>query len=455
MLHGSVIFTAVYDSLLFASRNLLVSDTTVCIDGFNLALPKGTGVATYGRTLAGALKALNCNVDILYGLNVSNTSPPALKEVQFFNELGAGNPVRYPKALSPRWWRQVAQWQKWGMDEIKISGQVELRGTESWLPAHDKVFNVTTLFERAHHYYKRTNRFATIHFPSPPKIMHWTYPLPIRVANSINIYTIHDLVPLRLPQTTLDNKKDYFRLIKKICKGNDPIVTVSQSSKKEIISFFPHAEERIYNTYQTIDREFLHPSLDTNAGTEEIKKIFGIVPDSYFLFFGSLEPKKNIGRLIEAFLMSSSNRKLVIVGAMAWKNESELRFMQRGIDLHRILYIDYLPGRLLVAMLRNARALLFPSIAEGFGLPVLEAFACGTPVMCSHEGGLAEVAADSALIVDAYDMRSIIAGINALDVRDDLCEELRLMGEIQAALFSEEKYAQRLQNAYDHIQHRS
>lgn len=425
-----------------------MSKITVCIDGFNLALPKGTGVATYARTLAATLKMSQYNVDLLYGLNIPHDSPSSLKEVEFFNELGGVTPLYFAKMFSSRWWQQIGRRSGWDADEIKISGRVELRCTESRLPPHNKVFNITALYERAHRYYRRTNKFLTLRFPSPPSIMHWTYPLPIRVENAINIYTIHDLVPLRLPQTTLDNKKDYFNLINKITRSNSPIVTVSNSSKEEIESFFPNAKGKIYNGYQTTDGFFSSSSQDESA---EIKKIFDVQPNSYFIFFGSLEPKKNIGRLIEAFLMSATDRKLVIVGAMGWKNETELRFMQRGIDLQRIIYVDYLPARLLVAMLKNARALLFPSIAEGFGLPVLEAFTAGVPVMCSREGGLAEVASDAALIVDAYDVQSIVVGINALDKDNDLCIKLKDRGKLRSEFFSEKNYALRLKEIYNSI----
>lgn len=176
-------------------------------------------------------------------------------------------------------------------------------------------------------------------------------------------------MPLHLPQTTLDNKTYYFNLIKKIVLSGDPIITVSNASKNEITSFYPKAANNIYNTYQTIDQDL---SLMTPEENIDIEKLFNVTPLSYFMFFGSLEPKKNIGRIIEAFLSSSTNKKLVIVGAMGWKNENELRFLKHGIQTGRILYIDYLPSQMLFALLRNAYALLFPSIAEGFGLPVLK-----------------------------------------------------------------------------------
>lgn len=419
---------------------------SVCIDGFNLALPKGTGVATYGRSLAKTLYAAGYDISLLYGLDIPASKNEILREVLFFNALG-GNEQKSERSGNPilNKTKKIINSFNWKAINIPLSGHVETRGMGHWLPPHHQLYNLRNLFKRAHSYYKRTGRFAHITLPSPPDIMHWTYPLPIRVKNSINLYTIHDLVPLHLPQTTLDNKTYYFNLIKKIVLSGDPIITVSNASKNEITSFYPKAANNIYNTYQTIDQDL---SLMTPEENIDIEKLFNVTPLSYFMFFGSLEPKKNIGRIIEAFLSSSTNKKLVIVGAMGWKNENELRFLKHGIQTGRILYIDYLPSQMLFALLRNAYALLFPSIAEGFGLPVLEAFKCGTPVITSAEGGLFDVAKGAGLIVDPYSVPSIVRGINSLDQNEALYMELQKKGAQQFVLFSQEKYATRLQEVY-------
>lgn len=424
---------------------------SICIDGFNLALPKGTGVATYGRNLALALHKLGYTTDILYGLNISCKASAALQEVLFFNELGGNTPHNRPKAFSPKWWKKLLESDRKQPLPIKLSGRVDTRSFSKNLPIHSALYNLDNVFERAARYYRRTKKFMTIHMPDPPQIMHWTYPLPIRLAGAVNVYTIHDLVPLRLPQTTLDDKTYYFRLIKSICESGDSIFTVSEASRRDIIQFFPESKKRVFNTYQTIEPPQKLEEEEFSKEKSEIEALFGLVTDEYFIFFGSLEPKKNIGRLIEAFLSSGARRRLVIVGAMAWKTEGELRFLQRGIDLGRIVHLEYLSHFMLMALVRNARALLFPSIAEGFGLPVLEAFSVGLPVLCSSEGGLAEVAGSAAYIVDAYDITSIINGITFLDKSNDLCAELRLKGQEQYLKFSQEKYCNTLFEIYNYL----
>lgn len=424
---------------------------SVCLDGFNLALPKGTGVATYGRSLAKTLYAANYNISLLYGLDIPNSKNEILKEVLFFNLLGSGAKAENEKKNCLQKIKKMVNSFNWKATNIPVSGRVEIRGMDHWLPPHHQLFNLRNLFNRAHFYYKRTGNFAEITLPSTPHIMHWTYPLPIKVKGAINVYTIHDLVPLRLPQTTLDNKTYYYKLIKKIVSDKNPIITVSEASKNEIISFYPDAVDNLYNTYQTVDPEIssiLHREDNSNI---DIEKLFHISPLSYFIFFGSLEPKKNIGRIIEAFLSSSTNKRLVIVGAMGWKNEQELRFLQKGIESNRILYMDYLPSSMLFALLRNAYALLFPSIAEGFGLPVLEAFRCGTPVLTSEEGGLHDVAGGAALIVDPYKVSSITQGINQLDNNVTLHNDLKKRGEMRYNIFAQKEYESRIQKAYHFI----
>jgi glycosyltransferase involved in cell wall biosynthesis len=192
----------------------------------------------------------------------------------------------------------------------------------------------------------------------------------------------------------------------------------------------------------------------------QVEGVFRLGWKSYFLYFGAIEPKKNIGRLIEAYLASGVHGPLVIAGKLAWKAEQELRLLADGtlnyleqVDRHilqrqRIRRIDYTPFPLLVALIRGARAVLFPSLYEGFGLPVLEAMQLGTPVMTSHGGALREVAGDAALLVDPYDTLAMAGAIAALEKQDDLRADLAARGRVRATEFSGEHYAQRVEELY-------
>jgi glycosyltransferase involved in cell wall biosynthesis len=201
--------------------------------------------------------------------------------------------------------------------------------------------------------------------PDPPHIMHWTYPLPIKLEGAHNIYTIHDLVPLRLPHTTLDDKGYYLALIRGCIAHASRICTVSDSSRADILRLFPQAAGKVTNTYESID--ISTESVPEGAELDDfLHGVFGLKTRGYFLFFGSLEPKKNIGRLLEAYLSAGITAPLVIVGAQAWKSERELGLLK--LHNHRleggpqIRQIDYLPFATLLRLISGARAVVFPSM---------------------------------------------------------------------------------------------
>jgi glycosyltransferase involved in cell wall biosynthesis len=416
------------------------------VDGYNLALKRGTGIASYARTLTFNLRQMGHQVDVIYGMNISARTSIDLREVIFFDSLDQDHNAKMPKVFSANWFAtRRGEWFGFDAVEVPITGRVENRGFAQRLPAYDRILNVPSLFRQAARHFKRTKRFLTIRVENPPEIMHWTYPLPIRLADAKNIYTVHDLVPLRLPYTTLDDKGVHYRLIKEICENADMVCTVSEASRHDIISFFPEASDRVFNTFQAISPDRGGPKPGQLA--LELAQ-FGLAKDDYFLFFGSLEPKKNLARLIEAFLASPTKRLLVVVGAMAWKAEDEMRLFHGEKPSERIRRLEYLPETALKSLIRGARAVLFPSLTEGFGLPVLEALSLGTPVLTSREGALPEVGGDAAVYADAYDISSITDGITKLDIDDALCAELQTKGPVQAEQFSSKSYQHKLSEMY-------
>ena len=265
--------------------------------------------------------------------------------------------------------------------QVPVTGRVIASPFAARMPHFDRLLNVFELFEVAQRYFRRTQRFLTVRIPDPPAIMHWTYPLPIQIEGARNIYTLHDLVPLRLPYTTLDNKRAYLRLIRGCLRWGDHICTVSESSLRDIASLFPVDRARVTNTYQTAGLP------DHIAPGEQLAdwllRLFNLEHKGYLLFYGALEPKKNVGRMAEAYLASGITTPLVIVGGRAWKSEGELRLVTgkdgKPTEMgRRIRMLDYVPSAWLGALVRGAKAVIFPSLYEGFGLPVLEAMQLGT-----------------------------------------------------------------------------
>ena len=424
----------------------------VGIDGFNLAIPRGTGVATYARSLSHCLGELGHPVDVLYGLDIASKAEPVLREVMFFDLLESERGRKPPKFPSVKWAIDRAH-SATGItaSEIALTGRTIPTQLSHRLPHYDRIYNAQDLFGMAGRFFRDFKRFVTVRLANPPAVMHWTYPVPIRVAGSRNIYTIHDLVPLRLPYTTLDNKPVHFRMLTECLRQADHIVTVSETSRRDILEFFPKLPpERVTNTYQAVTAPARLPS---PAEVEQIVTgAFGLPPRGYFLFFGSIEPKKNVGRLLEGYLASGVDLPLVIVGARAWKSESELALLKhRPADDPQIRQIDYLPADVLATLIRGARAVVFPSLYEGFGLPVLEAMSLGTPVLTSREGSTPEVAGDAALLIDPYDPSDIAAGLQRLADDDALCADLTERGLKQAALFDMAHYRDRVSAMYQAV----
>ena len=430
---------------------------TILYEAHNLTFKGGTGIATYARALAQAAGRLGYGVDGLFGVERSlSRGQDALNEILAFDAVDdnewlspfqvAWRVLNYPfNALG-------------GMRPVELprSGLVTGPIADALRPFR-RAYASTRLIDVSMAHFKLYGRPAGIKVPERPSIFHATHPVPLAVRGCPNIYTIHDLVPLRLPYTTLDNKKYFYRLLTSLARTADHIVTVSEHSRRDIVEFLGIDEGRVTNTYQAAHL------LDRTDGevADDLAKLFGLDFGGYFLFYGAIEPKKNVSRMVDAYAASGSKLPLIIAGGSGWQNRADLRkirderFTNFRIDGNvvrrerQVRRLEFLPHDQLVTLIRGARALLFPSIYEGFGLPVIEAMVLGTPVLTSNASSLPEVAGDSALIVDPYSVDDIMRGIIAIEADADLRSELQQRGRAQAQQFSPNAYETRVSQLYD------
>jgi glycosyltransferase involved in cell wall biosynthesis len=432
----------------------------IIFDGLNLALEEGTGVATYARMLTRVARDLGHKVGVVYGSPQAPSRNPLLREIGFFDEKRAITRSRSAEILE-----HIFDCVRYHLPirptPVEVSGVVVTRQFDETLPALDSLFVTRNLFANARGHFRRTKGFVDLDFDPKPDIFHCTYQLPLRSRSACNIYTIHDLVPLRLPFTTLDNKRRTFRLLKQIVAKADHIVTVSENSKRDIVKFLSIDEKKVTNTYQAVSFPKEDVERSEEAIVEHLSGSFGLEFQQYLLFFGALEPKKNVGRLIEAYLASGVSVPLVVVAGGGWQNEAETTMLEElrdsepsSIERDRprlkrtVRRFRYVSPSFLVTLIRGARAVVFPSLYEGFGLPVLESMVLGTPVVTSREASLPEIAGDAALLVDPYDADDIARAITTIVNDADLRAELSRRGRQQAAKFSVERYRERVAALY-------
>lgn len=249
------------------------------------------------------------------------------------------------------------------------------------------------------------------------------------------VVTVHDLAFLRLPHTvqqeTLDNLRA--RLPETLAKAA-AIIAVSQATARDLEELLGVSPHRVHVIHEGVDPSFLD---EPGEPPREL-------PARYLLFVSTLEPRKNLLGLFRGFaqaVQAGYPGHLVLVGRWGWRTEEAQAELAASPVRERILHLDYLPRRALTAVLRRAEALLMPSWLEGFGLPVVEAMACGVPVITSNVSSLPEVVGDAGILVDPGNPEAIASAILRLSADPQLAAQLGEKGRARAALFRWEEAA--------------
>lgn len=297
--------------------------------------------------------------------------------------------------------------------------------------------------------YRRIWDFLPVNYESffgPADITHFfNYCVPPRIHGKV-ITTIHDMTYFRHPETM--NNTNLVRLRKGLngsIRRSSLIVTSSKFSKSEIVELCGVPENSVAVVY---------PAADVDERMCDSKRLFerlGITRE-YLLYVGSIEPRKNLVRLLRTFDRLHKEKRfdgqLVLCGGNGWNNENFYETLERIESRSDVRLTGYLPTEERNALYANAKAFVFPSIYEGFGIPVLEAMHWGVPVICSDAASLPEVAGDAACYVDPFSEDSIAEGICRVITDEAYSHSLIEKGMKRYQVFSWEDSAQELINLY-------
>jgi alpha-1,3-rhamnosyl/mannosyltransferase len=278
-----------------------------------------------------------------------------------------------------------------------------------------------------------------------PSLYHETNYVPFYFEDGPTIITICDLSFVRHPEWhPIDRVKCFEKYCLKQLSRAEAIITISEFSKKEILNLLTVDPAKIYVTPLGVDQSF----------TPGKKRMQGL-PDRYILFLGNLEPRKNLPRLITAYqsLPQSLRRRypLVIAGAKGWGIKEVKEILPSFQRDEKPIFTGYIPQSLLPCLYVGASLFVYPSLYEGFGLPVLEAMAFGVPIITSDSTSLPEVVGDAGVLIDPYDVDHLKEAMMELLKNEKERREMAEKGIARAKLFSWEKCARQTLNVYEKV----
>jgi glycosyltransferase involved in cell wall biosynthesis len=272
------------------------------------------------------------------------------------------------------------------------------------------------------------------------------------------VVTFHDLSIYKIPQCypKISNAKE--RAVYNLMSGKaDKIIAVSESTKKDVEEIFKIPSEKIKVIYSGLDKRFFEES---KADNRKVLEKYGITK-KYILFLGTLEPSKNIDRLLEAFAKfkeklnpptngnsSKFDYQLVLAGKRGWLSKQYLRIIKDLGISKDVIFTGYVIGDELVPLFKNSQFFVMPSLYEGFGMTVLEAFATGTPAIISKVSSLPEIAQDAAYYVNPVNTQEISEAMIKFSQDENLRNEYRNKGLEQVKKFDWQKTARETLEVY-------
>jgi glycosyltransferase involved in cell wall biosynthesis len=286
---------------------------------------------------------------------------------------------------------------------------------------------------------------------------HWdlfwtsgTFLLPIRCRI---VGTIYDLTTILFPQFHKRNVVEHHERIFNYFKKNASlIIAISENTKSDIVKYLHIPEDKIRTIYCGVGDEFRRIE-DVQYLKSRLKGIGIDYP--YILYLGTLEPRKNLERLIEAFIQLKKgkriNEKLVVSGLKGWGYQSIFDRVASSSIEKEVIFAGFVPNEFLPFLYNGASAFVYPSLYEGFGLPVLEAMACGVPVVTSNVSSLPEVAGDAAVLINPYSVDELADRIWRILSYEDLRNSCITKGIERAKSFTWERCAMETLKAFNEV----
>jgi glycosyltransferase involved in cell wall biosynthesis len=316
-----------------------------------------------------------------------------------------------------------------GLGQYTPSGRTSDRGGTNG--GEEKKASTFSLFRRdilksAYYLSKGVN---VIHYPT-----HMESPLPLVFAKTV--LTFHDLVPLVHPETSTEEIVRKFERCVRRLPYVDSLITDSEFSRSEMISRLGIDPDKVTVCYPGVDENYFITEVDEKI----VHKYSRGYP--YILFVGTLEPRKNVESILEALReIKVPEVKLILVGKEGWGIEN-IRNKVKELHLDQAVYFSgYVPEEDLPHLYRGAEVFVYPSLYEGFGIPVLEAMAAGAPVVTSNAASLPEIARGSAILIPPCDIRAISEVILGILKNREMSGELREKGVNKAREFTWERCA--------------
>ena len=283
-------------------------------------------------------------------------------------------------------------------------------------------------------------------------IFHATNHLLAHFKQARTVFTLHDLIFLHFPKYHLPRNRWYLTLaMPRYLQAADMIITPSECSRQDALKFYGLPESKIKVIYEAASPIF-KPETDPDQ-LRQVQKKYNL-PDQFLLHVATIEPRKNLSRLLAAFkslLLDWPDLRLVLIGKKGWLYQDFFQKLRTlGLE-ERVIFPGYIDEADLPACYQLAELFVFPSLYEGFGLPPLEAMACGTPVVSSNSSSLPEIVGEAGLLFDPTDTAALTETVRCVLSDADLRADLSRRGLQQAQKFSWAKTADETEMIYQRL----